>query len=84
MLFRSEDGGMASLIGRRCFAIVLIAAADEWVPIATAAGYREEPLAPLWTKALEAREPWVKLTRTGGADSKCPVLSEPGRNAVHR
>lgn len=66
-----ENGGMEALITRRCFAIVLVPASDPWVAVATAAEYRKEPFDPLWSTALEAKKPWVKLTRTQPRDPSC-------------
>jgi hypothetical protein len=70
-----EDGGMADLIARRCFAIVLLPRADEWVGVAVNTGYQQERLNPLWAKAMMTEKPWVQLTRTGAADSSCPIRS---------
>ena len=72
-----EDGGVQGLIAHHCFAIVLLPAGDPWVPVAIDADYRQESLEPLWSKALEAKEPWVRLLRSRSADSSCPVLSAP-------
>lgn len=71
-----EEGGMAGLIAKRCFAIILLPKADEWVKVAINAGYQQKVLDPLWVKAIAAEVPWVQLMRTGLADPTCVIFHQ--------
>ena len=66
-----EEGGFEDLIKRGCFGTLLLPESNSWVPIAVDAQYIEESLEPLWSKALEAKEPWVRLVRNAPRDPSC-------------
>jgi hypothetical protein len=66
-----DDGGFEDLITRGCFATLMVDETSPWVAVATDAHYLKEPLEPLWSKALDVQEPWVRLTRTVARDPSC-------------